>query len=80
MKKGCDAERYREQVCCSGSMRFVGALQFAHCGQLSYLFETCPGAWFARGKCGGAMEHGVMIEASTKSVRRNLRSQDNVAR
>jgi len=44
------------------------------------LFETCPGAWIARGEGSGAIEHGVMIEASKKTVRRNLRSQDNVAR
>jgi hypothetical protein len=61
-------------------MRFAGPLQFAHCGQLPNLFETCPGAWIARGKDDGAMEHGVMIEASIKTVRRNLRSQDNVTR
>ena len=80
MEKRCDGGRVCEHVCRSGQMRFTAPHRFAPDDQLPQLFETYLGVWITRGNDSTATEQGGMIEASIRSVRRNLRSQDNVAR
>ena len=80
MEKRCDGGRVCGHVCRSGQMRFTAPHRFAPDDQLPQLFETDLGVWITRGNDTTATEQGGMIEASIRSVRRNLRSQDNVAR
>jgi hypothetical protein len=61
-------------------MRFTAPHRFAPDNLLLHLFETYLGVWITRGNDRRAREQGGMIEARMRSVRRNLRSQDNVAR
>ncbi|MES0403539.1 MAG: hypothetical protein ABUJ93_08550, partial [Hyphomicrobium sp.] len=80
MEKRCDGGRVCGHVCRSGQMRFTAPHRFAPDNLLLHLFETYLGVWITRGNDRRATEQGGMIEASMRSVRRNLRGQDNVAR
>ena len=80
MEKHREAFRACAQVYHRRRLRFIAQSRLARDSQVPQLFEICSGARVVRRSHACATESGSMNEASTSSIRRNLRSQDNVAR